>query len=424
MSIKSSPLKTTIKKGGTLKDRLKGKGLAALQLLAPELEDAIAAFDGDNPINPGLKHVPCPVHGGTDGFRLFDDVEDSGGGICNTCGPFADAQRLLGWLYAYREHGAIPSDFSVTELQNRYIVAARDELWHFVKTGKALNPDMADRPVRLAKTISDEERAAKKAKELEMRTWTMNFAAKLYKSASRNDPHISAYFAARGIHNVAVPNIMAYHAGTPYYAKKGDEPQFFPTILMPVVVGPLERAKAKALHRIYLQVHSDGRVTKAPLENAKKILSWGDYTGAAIRLYPLGDSTLLVLAEGPETAVAVHTLTGLPTWSCINAGNMEVAEIPDEVDTVLIAEDFDVSKRGQQAAAKLADRVRAMGKLAIIVSPKSLYQPQNPAHKKGIDWDDAIKIDRNHSYRLWEPYLGYGRKVPQLGSLQDEIGAY
>lgn len=424
MPTNSATSKSAYKKGVSLKDRLRGKGLAALQVLAPELEEAIEAFDGDNPVNPGMKHVPCPVHGGTDGFRLFDDVEDSGGGICNTCGGFADAPRLLGWLMAYREHGSIPSDFDAKDAKNPYIVAARTELWHFVKTGKALNPDFADRVARPVRVITDEERAAKEAKELELRKWTMNFGAKLYKSSLQNDPRVRAYFASRGLHDVVIPTMMSFHPGTPYYEKKGDEPRFFPTILMPVVLGSLERAQARALHRIYLEVHPDGRVTKAPLENAKKILSWGDYTGAAIRLYPLLESTLLVLAEGPETAVAVHSLTNLPTWSCINAGNMEVAEIPDQVDTVLIAEDFDVSNRGQQAAQKLAERVRAMGKLAIIVSPKTLYNPNNPAHKKGIDWDDAIKLDRTVSYKLWEPYLGYGRKVPQLGSLQDELGAY
>lgn len=416
--------KTSYKKGSSLKDRLLGKGLAALQLLAPELEEAIAAFDGDNPVNPGMKHVPCPVHGGSDGFRLFDDVEDSGGGVCNTCGFFADAQRLLGWLIAYREHGSIPADFDTKELKNPYILAARDELWHFVKTGKALNPDFANRPIRAVKTLSDEERAAKAAKELEQRKWTMNFGAKLYRAGAHNDPRIAAYFASRGMVDPVTPACMVYHKGTPYFEKKGDEPRFFPTILMPVVVGPLEHAQARALHRIYLQEHPDGRVTKAPLDDVKKILSWGDYTGAAIRLYPLLESTLLVLAEGPETAVAIHSLTKLPTWSCINAGNMEVAEIPDQVDTVLIAEDFDVSQRGQQASEKLAERVRAMGKLAIIVSPKALYNAADPSQKKGIDWDDAIKIDRDHSYKIWEPYLTYGRKVPQLGSLQDEPAAY
>ena len=44
------------------------------------------------------KHVPCPIHGGKDGFRLFKDFKATGGGICNTCGEFTDGYALLQWL--------------------------------------------------------------------------------------------------------------------------------------------------------------------------------------------------------------------------------------------------------------------------------------------------------------------------------------
>ncbi len=44
------------------------------------------------------RHVPCPVHGGEDGFRLFKDFEKTGGGICNTCGAKTDGFALLSWI--------------------------------------------------------------------------------------------------------------------------------------------------------------------------------------------------------------------------------------------------------------------------------------------------------------------------------------
>ena len=46
---------------------------------------------------PG-RNSACPVHGGRDGFRLFRDVEVSGGGICNSCGSKPDGFALLMWL--------------------------------------------------------------------------------------------------------------------------------------------------------------------------------------------------------------------------------------------------------------------------------------------------------------------------------------
>ncbi len=66
---------------GPVREAVRGRWVPVLQALVPELEAALA--------KPG-RHVSCPVHGGRDGFRLFKDVETSGGGICNTCGASPD----------------------------------------------------------------------------------------------------------------------------------------------------------------------------------------------------------------------------------------------------------------------------------------------------------------------------------------------
>jgi phage/plasmid primase-like uncharacterized protein len=42
--------------------------------------------------------VPCPVHGGKDGFCLFRDPEQTGEGACNTSGTFHDGFALLMWV--------------------------------------------------------------------------------------------------------------------------------------------------------------------------------------------------------------------------------------------------------------------------------------------------------------------------------------
>ena len=54
-----------------------GRWLEICGILAPQLAPAMEKIG---------THVPCPVHGGDDGFRLFKDFSKSGGGICNTCG--------------------------------------------------------------------------------------------------------------------------------------------------------------------------------------------------------------------------------------------------------------------------------------------------------------------------------------------------
>jgi phage/plasmid primase-like uncharacterized protein len=69
---------------------LRGLWPTIFPLVAPQLNQAMRA-NGD--------HVPCPVHGGEDGFRLFPDWRQSGGGICNTCGTFGNGVLLLAWLF-------------------------------------------------------------------------------------------------------------------------------------------------------------------------------------------------------------------------------------------------------------------------------------------------------------------------------------
>ena len=71
-----------------VKEQARGRWLEILPLLDARLADAVARAG---------KHVPCPVHGGKDGFRLYAD-DQNGGGACNTCGTFADGFAVLQWL--------------------------------------------------------------------------------------------------------------------------------------------------------------------------------------------------------------------------------------------------------------------------------------------------------------------------------------
>ncbi|MBB3105091.1 DUF7146 domain-containing protein [Azomonas macrocytogenes] len=76
-------------KAETVRQAIAGQWLFVLASLAPELEPALR--------KPG-RHVPCPIHGGKDGFRLFKDAHETGGGVCNTCGTRHDGFELLMWL--------------------------------------------------------------------------------------------------------------------------------------------------------------------------------------------------------------------------------------------------------------------------------------------------------------------------------------
>ncbi|MCX2972940.1 hypothetical protein EYC87_04980 [Halieaceae bacterium IMCC8485] len=56
--------------------------------LAPELRAAVQSRP---------RHVLCPVHGGKDGLRCFNDFDETGGMICNTCGAFPNGYLVLAW---------------------------------------------------------------------------------------------------------------------------------------------------------------------------------------------------------------------------------------------------------------------------------------------------------------------------------------
>ena len=81
-----------------VRDHARGQWIGLLGRLAPSLEAALA--------RPG-HHVPCPVHGGRDGFRVFRDVNETGGGVCNTCGAFSDGFALLMWANGWSFRAAL-----------------------------------------------------------------------------------------------------------------------------------------------------------------------------------------------------------------------------------------------------------------------------------------------------------------------------
>ncbi len=51
----------------------------------------------DHQLNPKV-HGPCPDCGGTDRFRAFDDVNETGGLLCNQCGKRSDLFASIQWL--------------------------------------------------------------------------------------------------------------------------------------------------------------------------------------------------------------------------------------------------------------------------------------------------------------------------------------
>lgn len=184
-----------------------------------------------------------------------------------------------------------------------------------------------------------------------------------------------AYLRHRGLDPERIlPELdkLRFHPALPY--REGKEVKGHYPALLARVEHP--EHGLVALHRTYLA--PDGR-GKAPVESPKKLtraVLEGGTMGAAVRLYPPGDT--LALAEGLETALAVRQASGLPTWAAVSAGGMEAFQPPEGVERVVIAADHD--SRGIEAAHTLGERLLRQGLWVRILVPPV----------RDWDWLDAL----------------------------------
>lgn len=79
---------------GNLKKLCENNWPKLIASIAPELNEAISKRP---------KHCKCVVHGGVDGngLRAYDDFDETGGMVCNTCGYFSDGFSTLMWVKGY-----------------------------------------------------------------------------------------------------------------------------------------------------------------------------------------------------------------------------------------------------------------------------------------------------------------------------------
>ena len=148
----------------------------------------------------------------------------------------------------------------------------------------------------------------------------------------------------------------------------------FPALLAAVTDGS---GGIITLHRTFLT--PDGG--KAPLSSPKK-LAPGAIEDGLIRLFP--PTAILCLAEGIETALSVHEMTGLPVWSAISlTGFRKFGEVPEGVKKIHICGDNDRSYAGAAGAYELAARIRR-SRPDIEVTVRIPPEP-------GTDWNDVLR---------------------------------
>jgi len=311
---------------------------------------------------PG-RHVACPVHGGVhgDGFRLFADVETTGGGICATCGAFPDGFALLQWLFGWSFPQTLERVAQVLRLDPEK---------------SACVPAWA-RPASHPSSHVRTPRRPRASMTLE-RLWAQGLAPDHPGAAV-----LQRYLAGRGLEGAHLDaEALRLHPALPYWTQNAHG-RPVPSGPFPAVLALLRAPTGEpiSLHRTYLHPQGQG---KAPVATPRKLLpaiAGQSLGGSAVRLMPAGES--LGVAEGLETALAASALSAMPVWACLSASLMQRFVPPPDVCHLTLWVDKDRSNAGERAAAALRDRLKP--RLAV-----TLRIPADPipAEMSSLDWAD------------------------------------
>jgi putative DNA primase/helicase len=303
-------------------------------------------------------HTVCPLCGSTDNkgtpkrwFR-FDDKDGRGTYICNACGAGDGFQFLMQHLGTSSFHEAA-----------RYVEGYFDG-----------NSVAHEAPVKVVDEAEQARQREAVKREREKVARDLQRAWNEARPISPDDP-VGRYLAVtRRLPLSGLAGALRFHPGLRYYEEVENPDgttRYVKRGIHPVMLGKASEPGGKpvGLHRSYLT--AEGK--KAPYEKVKKLMKSLGMHGAAIRLYEPKGATLGV-AEGIESAIAAHALTGLPVWATISSTIMESFEPPSGITTVVIFADNDApdsrgKRAGQHAAQVLKERLEARGIKVKVILP-------------------------------------------------------
>ena len=360
-----------------------GRWLEIFQSLAPSLKTAIEHLG---------RHVPCPVHGGEDGFRLFADAAKTGGGICNTCGAHVDGFSMLVWVngWSFSETVNAVGDYLNDPSSLVSPRSKKPALGHFrPKT------DLNDGLTREEEREEKERQANRNRKRVHAVSdvWERSHALELNAKGESERVEligvVEKYFKARSIPFAQAlswldGNEVHVVGELPYWENVGSDEEGkshqtlvgkFPALVCRVTA---PNGEVVTLHRTFLTKEG----TKASVRKPKKLMALPSnrtIKGGAIRLSRVQGDTLAV-AEGIETALSVIVATKQACWSVICANGMQTFVPPKGIRRVLIYADHDRSGVGLESAKVLAARLREQGLICRIMMPR----------KVGFDWNDVL----------------------------------
>ncbi len=246
-------------------------------------EALAAGLGGARRVSGGwVARCPCPGHGRGRGDRtpslsIRDSVDD----------------RIL-----VHCHAGCGQDDVIDSLRNRGLWTAPD--------------NRRDRPAQVAQTAHVPEVA--QLAQLAQRTDATKAALDIWRGGVDVRGTLAAtYLRSRG-YDGPIPPTLRFSPNL-----RHPDGSYYPAMIAAVARVP--DRKVVAIHRTYLR--ADGRA-KADANPAKASL--GPVGRGAVRLAQVGEH--LAIAEGIETALAILTATGIPTWAALSAGGIKGLDLP------------------------------------------------------------------------------------------------
>jgi putative DNA primase/helicase len=304
-------------------------------------------------VERGIKHGPCPLCGGKDRARRHNDFCETGGIICNQCRGGANGFSVLMWAndWTFKESlEAVSLYLGLTE----GLVVPESSYWYEKLTERQPLKDWTT-----------------ERQELE----------RIWNEADKRTGKIREYFEYRGL-SIPPPETLRLHPSLDYWHEGKCYGKFLCMVAM-ITRG----SELVGIHRTFLDSHGPGKANVPKPKLSKKCA--GSMTGGCIRLFELEPLKPLVLCEGIETGLAIHSYSGWPVWPCVSRTLLEKVHIPDNIKSVIIGTDRDQSGVGEKSADRLAQRLVSEGREVKI----SLPPMEIPVGKKGVDWLDFLTTE-------------------------------
>jgi phage/plasmid primase-like uncharacterized protein len=343
----------------------RGRWIDILRTLAPELGKAVDNFSGK--LSRSAREF-CPVHGGESGeaFTLFPDADQTGGGICNSCGAQADGIALLMWAkkWTFRE--------TLEEVADAIGI---------VNSGnaptKALRQKYVPKPLT-EKELADAAKLVKKRDEIISQCVSINLPVAM--PAQR-------YFAKRGFQSLRmISKEVKFHQGLPSWYQDKTTGEWVNEGVYPCIVAVIrnDRSEVMNIHRTFITEEGD----KAPIKSPRKL-------GAAIATHPVSGCSIqidpamstMAVSEGLETTFAVKSAYPELAQNCaLNAELMKNWKPQVGCKRVFIFADLDASNTGEVAAQTLYDKLAAKGIECWVCLPEPEEGMTN------VDWADVLNL--------------------------------